>query len=320
MIYSLLYLVVGLVLLIYGAEYTVRGSVAIANKIKIPTVIVGLTIVALGTSAPEFVVSVKAALNGAAGISVGNVVGSNIANILLILGLSSIVFPIKCRRRIFLRDYKFLLLVTFFFVAFAISGSFVRWHGIVFVIMLIAFVYYNYRNSSQGDFGAEVFSPIAAKSWNVVIATTLLGLSGVIVGADVLVKGAVDIARYFKISEETIGLTIIAVGTSLPELATTLTAAIRKQNGVALGNILGSNIWNVVFIMGFTSIITDVEVSKQIVCYDLWVMLLASILLYPVIMTRATISRSEGGVFLVIYVFYLITQVLISRGVWNFVS
>ncbi len=318
MLSSFICLLVGLVLLIYGAEYTVRGSVAIANKIKIPTVIVGLTIVALGTSAPEFVVSLKAALNNAGGIAMGNVVGSNIANILLILGVSSVVFPIKCRRRIFLRDYRFLLLITVIFTLFSISGKLVLWHGIVLVCLLISFIYYSYLNSGKGDFGAEVLSPIASKGWNVVIATTVLGLAGVILGADILVKGAVDIARYFQISEETIGLTIIAVGTSLPELATTLMAAIRKQNGVALGNVLGSNIWNIVCIMGFTSIVTDVEVSRQIVVYDLWIMLLAALLLYPVIMTRATISRVEGSFFLILYTAYIITQVLISRNIWTF--
>ncbi len=320
MINSFILLIIGLVFLIYGAEYTVRGSVAIANKIKIPTVIVGLTIVALGTSAPELVVSIKAALNGSAAIAVGNVVGSNIANILLILGLSSMIFPIKCRRRIFLRDYKFLLLSSILFVVFSLFGRIVCWQGIIFIITLLAFVYYNYLNSSKGDFGSEAISPIATKGWCIIILTTMLGLLGVVYGAHLLVQGAVKIAQYFKISEETIGLTIIAVGTSLPELATTFMAALRKQNGVALGNILGSNIWNIVFIIGTTSIITDIEISKQILLYDLWIMLLATLLLYPAIMTKAKISRFEGSLFFIIYVFYLISQILITKGMWVFAS
>ncbi len=311
-------IIIGFILLMSGAEYTVRGAVAIANKMRIPTIIVGLTVVAFGTSAPEFVVSIRAALEGAAGISIGNVVGSNIANILLILGVASLIYPIKCRRRIFLRDYKFLLVVSAVFVAFALTGSFVRWQGILMLLMLCGFVYYNYRNSKQSDVGSEALSPIAHKKWHVVIEVTLLGLVGIIYGAELLVQGAVDIARILGISEETIGLTVIAVGTSLPELATTIMAAIRRQNGVALGNVLGSNVWNIVFIMGFTSTIVEVKVPAQFIYYDLWVMLLATVLLFPVMMTRARISRGEGAVFLIMYVFYLASQVLITRGIWDF--
>jgi len=310
-------IIIGFVLLMVGAEYTVKGSVAIANKIKISTIIVGLTIVALGTSAPEFVVSIRAALNGAAGISIGNVIGSNIANIFLILGVASLIFPIKCRRRIFLRDYKFLLVVSVVFIAFALTGKFVLWHGIVLLIMLIGFIYYNYRNTSKSTICEGSISPMAHKSWYFVLFVTISGLAGIIYGADLLVKGAVDIAKILGVSDEIIGLTIIAIGTSLPELATTVMAAIRKENGVALGNILGSNIWNIVFIMGFTSVVTDVSVPTQFMYYDIWIMLLATILLLPAMMTRARLSRSEGFVFVFIYSFYIVSQILIAQGTWN---
>lgn len=318
MLYASFLIVVGFILLMSGAEYTVRGAVAIANKMKIPTVIVGLTVVAFGTSAPEFVVSIKAALDGAAGISIGNVVGSNIANILLILGVASVIYPIKCRRRIFLRDYKFLLAVSIIFTAFALTGSFVRWQGIIMLLLLCGFIYFNYRNTKQSTAGSEALSPIAQKKWHVVIEVTLLGLVGIIFGADLLVKGAVDIARILGITEETIGLTVIAIGTSLPELATTVMAAIRRQNGVALGNVIGSNIWNIVFIMGFTSTIVDVKVPAQFIYYDLWIMLLATLLLLPMMMTKARLSRGEGIIFIIIYAFYLGSQILLSQGIWNF--
>ena len=165
MLYSIFLILIGFVLLMGGAEYLVKGAVAIANKLKIPTIIVGLTIVAFGTSAPEFVVSIKAALNNAAGISLGNIIGSNTANILLILGITALISPIKCRRRIFLRDYKFLLAVSVIFALFAFTGTFVRWHGFVLLVVLVWFIYHNYKNTKQEDLAEDASSPIADKNW-----------------------------------------------------------------------------------------------------------------------------------------------------------
>ena len=318
MLYALMFILLGFVLLVGGADYLVKGAVAIANKLKIPPLIVGLTIVAFGTSTPEFVVSIKAALNGAAGIAIGNVVGSNIANILLILGIAAMIYPLKCNRKIFLRDYKFLLFVSVLFALLALSGTFVRWHGVLMLAILAGFVYFNYKNSKAGEVPEDAFSPLASKNWWTVTGITLLGLIGIMYGADLLVKGAVDIARILGVSEEIIGLTIIAVGTSLPELATTVVAAIKKQNGVALGNVVGSNIWNIVFIIGLTSTIVDVNVPKQFLVYDIWVMMLATVLLLPTMMTQSKLSRSEGLVFLVLYVAYVVSQIMIAKGLWNF--
>lgn len=318
MLYASFFIVVGLILLIVGAEYVVKGSVAIANKLKIPMIIVGLTVVALGTSLPEFVVSVKAATSGSAGISIGNVVGSNIANVLLILGSAAVFYPIKCRRRIFLRNYKFLFLVSAIFVAFAMSGKFIFWQGVIMIGLLVAFIYYNYKNSSKVAVSEDSLSPIANKSWAFVILVTVAGLFAIVYGADFLVNGATKIAKMFGVSDEVIGLTIVAVGTSLPELATTIVAAIKRQNDVALGNVIGSNIWNIVFIMGFTSIVTDVNVSKQFMYYDVWVMFLSTMLLYPVMMTKARMNRIEGGVFASVYILYLLSQLMIVRGYWTF--
>ena len=316
MLYALFLILIGFVLLIGGAEYLVRGAVAIANKLKIPAVIVGLTIVAFGTSTPEFVVSIKAAFSGAAGISIGNIVGSNIANILLILGVTSVIYPIVCNRTEFLRDYKFLLFVTILFTVFAMTGTFVMWHGIVMLAILLGFIYFNYRNSKDGEVSEDTVSPLANKNWGIVILVTCAGLAAIMYGSDLLVKGAVEVARILGVSEEIIGLTIVAVGTSLPELATTAVAAIRKQNGVALGNIVGSNIWNIVFIMGLTSSIIDVEVPSQFKVYDIWVMVVATIILLPAMLTKNKLSRIEGGLFLLAYVLYITSQVLLARGVW----
>lgn len=314
MLIPVVLILIGFVLLMGGAEYTVRGSVAIANKLNIPTIIVGLTVVAFGTSAPEFVVSISAALKGSEGIAIGNVVGSNIANLLLILGAAAAIYPISTNRKIFVRDYAFLFLVTLLFVLFAIGGTFVRWQGIILLLMLVVFVYYNYRNSKKSDVTSDAISPIAEKNWYVVLQVTFLGLAAIVFGADLLVRGAVDIARILGVSEEIIGLTVIAFGTSLPELATTGMAAFRKQNGVALGNILGSNIWNIVFIMGVTSTIVNVEVPKQFLQYDLWVMFISTLLFLPLMMSQNKLSRREGILFVFLYLLYLYSQVLIAQG------
>lgn len=307
----------GFILLMAGAEYTVRGSVAIANKLKIPSLIIGLTIVAFGTSAPEFVVSISAALKGSEGIAIGNVVGSNIANLLLILGFAAMIYPITCERKVFLRDYSFLFLVTAVFVAFALGGVFVRWQGLAMLALLVFYIAFNYMNSKKEPANEEeTLSPIADKSWWLVSSVTILGLFGIIYGADLLVGGAVQMAKILGISEEIIGLTIIAFGTSLPELAVTGMAAFRRQNDVALGNIIGSNIWNIVFIMGATATMTNVEVPKQFMQYDMWVMLGSTLLLLPLMCTKNRLSRVEGGVFVATYIMYLISQILINRGIW----
>ena len=318
MLYAIFLIIAGFILLMGGAEYLVKGAVDIASKLKIPTIIVGLTIVAFGTSTPEFVVSIKAAINGSAGISVGNVIGSNIANILLILGVTALISPIKCRRRIFLRDYKFLFVVSLLFSLFTLNEKIDTWQGGIFLLMLLGFIYHNYKNSSQEDID-DSEEKDADKSWLKVILITLGGLLAILFGADILVKGAVNMARILGVSEEIIGLTIIAVGTSLPELATTVLATLRRQTGVALGNIVGSNIWNIVFIMGATSTITEVNVPKQFIYYDVWVMLVSTLVLYPAMMTKARLTRLEGFLFLVAYIAYIISQILISKGIWNII-
>lgn len=292
MVTLFLLILAGFVLLIAGADFIVKSSVAMANKLKIPPLIVGLTVVAFGTSAPEFVVSLTSALEGAEGLVLGNVVGSNTANILLILGSSALIFPIYVNRRAFFRDYGFLLLVT-----------------------LAAFIVLNYL-SARNKAGGEYVSAWDHKSWPFVIVAAVLGLAAIVYGADLLVDGAVGIAKALGVSEEIIGLTVIAVGTSLPELATSCVAAWRKQSDLAVGNVLGSNIWNIVFIMGAAAVVTDVEVPAQFVRYDMWVMLAAMLLLLLPVWRRAYIGRIYGVLFVICYLAYLTSQVLIARGLF----
>ncbi len=317
MLLSIGLITIGFILLMVGADITVKGGVAIANKLNIAPVIIGLTILAFGTSAPEFVVSIKAAFRGAEGIVLGNIIGSNIGNILLILGVAAMIAPISSDKKTFFRDYKFLLAVTLLFVAIAHFGLFGRAHGIVMLALLFGFIWFNYKNSKdkpQED-DEETHSPYASKSWMSVIAITALGLGIIVYGGELLVNGAVTIAELLGVSEEIIGLTIIAIGTSLPELAVSAIAAYRGQSSVALGNIVGSNIWNIVFIMDFTATVTNVEVPNQFINYDNLVMLGATLILWPIMMTKGRISRLEGALFFMCFVAYIASQILITKGV-----
>ncbi len=309
-------IILGLVMLVGGAEFLVKGAVAIASKLKIPTLVIGLTIVALGTSVPEFVVSLKSALNGNAGISVGNVIGSNIANVLLVLGASAVIFPVTCSGKAFYRDFSFLFMVTLVFAFFIVNGKLVSWNGWVMLTMLVLFVLYNYNNAKDDPMEDDIPDQLANKGWVSILVAAMGGMFAIVYGTDFLVYGAVKIATELGVSEEIIGLTIVAIGTSFPELATSCVAAFRHQNGIALGNVLGSNIWNIVFIMGATSVITDVKVADQFILYDLWVMLFSSFMLLPIMMFKNKITRLEGAVMLCGYIVYTYSQVLLAQGSW----
>lgn len=312
---SLLWVALGFVMLMGGAEYAVRGAVAIANRLHIPTLIIGLTIVALGTSVPEFVVSMKAALNGNAGISVGNVIGSNISNVLLVLGVSALIHPICCDGKAFYRDFSFLFIVTLVFAFFVVNGKFINWNGWVLLAFLVPFLVYNYLGAkNEPSVDDALPSQLMNKGWLIILASLAGGLVGIAYGTEFLMKGAIDLARIWGVSEEMIGLTIVAVGTSMPELATSCVAAFRRQNGIALGNVIGSNIWNIVFVMGATSVITDVKVADQFILFDIWVMMFASFMLLPIMMFKNKISRGEGAFMFVCFVAYMYAQVMIAKG------
>ncbi|MDR1694999.1 MAG: calcium/sodium antiporter [Lactobacillaceae bacterium] len=311
-------ILVGFVLLTISAEYTVMGSVAIANKLKIPTLIVGLTIVAFGTSAPEFVVSIKAAFEGASGIALGNIVGSNITNIAFILGLAALIHPILSKKPVFSFDYLMLFFVSALFLIFCLMGELVLWHGIVFILIMAGFIYFNYQDAKvSGEDPEDAVSSIAEKKWWFVIAVTALGFIGIIYGSDILVTGAVDLARLLGVSETIIGLTIIALGTSLPELATSVMAAIRKQNDVALGNIVGSNIWNILFIIGASASFVNIDVPVQLIRYDLWVMLGVAVFFMFLVWRQRKVSRAGGLALIFIYIVYIISQILMAKGIFS---
>ncbi len=307
-------LIIGLVLLSGGADYLIRGAVAVARRFDISPLVIGLTIVALGTSLPELVVCVRAALAGAAGISVGNVVGSNIANILFILGAGALVFPISANRSHFLRDSTIMVGATLLFVGIALTGSFAFGPGLVMVALLFGFLIFSYMQGKKH--GAKDLSMIDIDEADVEktvapgLATVWIlgGLAAVAFGADLLVDGATTIARRLGVGEEVIGLTMVAVGTSLPELATVVAAAARKHTDLVVGNVMGSNIFNILGVMGVTAIVADVPVTAQILSFDIWVMTAVAILLVPFMLSGNVLSRREGAICLLVYVGYIAVQ------------
>ncbi|MEM6761635.1 MAG: calcium/sodium antiporter [Pseudomonadota bacterium] len=301
---TILTLLAGLVLLLAGGDGLVRGAVSLAQRLGVSPLVIGLTLVGFGTSTPELVASVQAALIDAPGIAVGNIVGSNIANILLILGISAIILPISATRDVLRRDGTVLLASSVAMVAIVLSGSLERWLGVVLIASLAvytiaSFVAAQRRGTDGEDASGQSYGLFVS------LALTVGGIGAVILGADLLVKAAIDIARIAGLSQAVIGLTVVAVGTSLPELVTSVMAALRGQGQVALGNIIGSNIFNILGIAGAAALVTRVPIPPQIIALDVWVMLGASILLIIFAMTGRGISRWQGATLLACYVVYL---------------
>ena len=311
MLVDLAQVAAGLVILLVAGDLLVRGAVNMALRLGIPALMVGMTIVAFGTSAPELLVSVKAVLEDAGGLALGNVVGSNIANILLVLGLPALVSALAVNREV-LRDYLMMLAVSVLFIALALTGVIGGWQALVLLGAFALFMADSIRRGRKArtqpdDLEGADMSMSGAK----IALFTLIGIAGLPLGASLLVSGAVDIAETLGVSDLMIGLTVVAVGTSLPELATTLMAAIRREGGVALGNIIGSNLFNLALILGVAGLFGRMEIPAQMIQLDLWVMLGATLLLAWFIWTQKPISRIWGGALLLGYGGYIwaLTQI-----------
>jgi cation:H+ antiporter len=301
---------VGLAILLLSGDFLVRGAVNLSLRLGVPALIVSLTIVAFGTSAPELLIAISAVDEGASGIAVGNVIGSNIANVLLVLGMPALLSTLdfsECDTR---RDFYIMLGSTVVFIALAATGQFGWWQGAILLIMLAGFLgsavwrakCQTEVSSSEGD-DLEGLDP-DLPMWKA-LGFLLLGLIGLPMGADILVDNVVYIARAYGISEEIIGLTLIAIGTSLPELATTVMAGLRNQAEVALGNVIGSNIFNVLGIIGVTTLFDEIYVSASFFALDIWVMLASALVLTPFVFLNWRISRHFGALFLGTYTLYL---------------
>jgi len=305
-------LTAGLALLLLGGEALVRGAVAAAHRLGVSPVVAGLVLVGFGTSAPELVTSVTATLNDAPALAVGNVVGSNICNILLILGVTAALFPVDIDRRAFARDGTVLALATAAAVAVVLVGHIGRPVGLALVAAVVVYVVLTYRHERRTHSPAEtVYAEEAeVKSGGALGLWTGLGLAlagtvGVITGADLLVDAATILARAAGVSEAVIGLTIVALGTSLPELATAVMAGLKRQSEVAFGNVIGSNIFNILFILGATAGVRPLTIPAEIVRLDVWVMLAATAAMFWMVRSGFRVSRREGAVLLAGYALYI---------------
>jgi cation:H+ antiporter len=308
---TLILMFLGLVILVKGADLFVDGSVGIAKKFKVPSIVIGLTLVAFGTSAPEAAVSIQASLNGANGIALGNVVGSNLFNLLFILGLTAIIQPVSIHLNSLKKELPFMLLVTAMglFLAFEGDGSFMfsRFDGIVLLLMFGMYLYSMLDMMKQEEEPLDLsYKPIhLPKS----IMFTLIGLAMIVLGADWTVKGAVWIAQLLGVSDLIIGLTIIAAGTSLPELVTSIVAAKKGESDIAIGNIVGSNIFNLLLVLGLASSITSIHLTQDAIL-DIIILLSGSILAVILMATGRIVTRKEGVFLVVSYVSYVIYRIL----------
>ncbi|WMS42887.1 calcium/sodium antiporter [Acuticoccus sp. MNP-M23] len=295
----------GFVALLIGGELLVRGASAIAVRLGISPLVVGVVIVGFGTSAPELVTCVRAALAGSPGIAMGNIVGSNIANILLILGAAALMRPFITSRDAVIRDGSIVIITAIAFGAAAWTGLIERWMGAIFVVALVAYIIYTIRADRRKP--SEIEDVPAADSTPLILSIVYLlaGLVLVLVGAEYLVKGAVAVATLYNVSEEIIGLTLVAVGTSLPELATSIMAAIRRHSEIALGNVLGSNVYNTIGIGGITALVSPIPVSNGMRTFDVPMMVLISIMLVVVVATGRRVTRWEGAALLALYVGFI---------------
>lgn len=297
------YLIAGLIGLFFGGEALVRGSVGIARRMALPPLLIGLTVVGFGTSTPELLVSVDAAWRGVPDIAVGNIVGSNIANILLIVGLSALVWPIRVMGATLPRDTAVMMAAALILLPIFAMEQIARLSGFALFAGLVAYLVWAYLKPGQAETDADDLKPPA--STVVSVLWIIGGLVALLVGARLLVDGAVSIARGYGISEAFIGLTIVAIGTSLPELATSLIAAFRRQSEIAIGNIIGSNIFNVLGIFGVTAMVAPIPVAPRFLSFDLPIMIAVSLVLTGLLLTRPVIGRGVGILMLAGYIAYV---------------
>lgn len=311
--------IIGFVLLIKGADLLVTGSASVAKKLNISSLVIGLTIVAFGTSAPEFVVNIFASIEGNTEIAIGNVLGSNIANVLLILGISAMIYPLATKKNTVWKEIPLSLLAALILAIMAndtlIDGALysglTRIDGMVLLAFFVIFMYYTFGIAKVSGTADE--SQFKQLSYPKSIAYIVLGLSGLVLGGKWIVDGAVKIAGLFDISESLIGLTVVAVGTSLPELATSAVAAYKKQSDIAIGNIVGSNIFNIFFILGSSAVVRPLPFSRSSDS-DMMMSILSGLVLFVFMFIgkKHTIQRWQGVLLIFMYILY-VTYLIINR-------
>jgi cation:H+ antiporter len=312
---TLVLFVIGLGLLIVGAELLVKGASRLAAAVGISPLVIGLTVVAFGTSSPEMAVSVSTALQGQTDLSVGNVVGSNIFNVLFILGISAVITPLLVQRQLIRLDVPIMVGVSIVALLFTLDGSVSRLEGVILfagIVSYTVFLIVQARRETKAKDGADEYDKeFSEKPRNAMdtlknVAFVAAGLVLLVVGSNWLVDGAIAIAKAIGVDDVVIGLTIVAAGTSLPEVATSILAAIRKERDIAVGNVVGSNIFNVLAVLGLSSIVapTGLQVAPSMIDFDIWVMIAVAVACLPIFFTGNEISRWEGFVFLGYYIAY----------------
>ena len=296
----------GFILLGGGGEGLVSGAVSLGDRLKVPPLIIGLTVIAFGTSAPELTVSIQAAFQGQPDIALGNIIGSNISNMLLVFGISALIQPIIVKGKELNRDGIFMLLVTLGFCFVAFYGDITRLVALGMVGVIGFYTVYLYRLGSDVDATQEVSENLlAGASIFVCLVILALGTIAVVWGSDLLIKGAVILATEFGVSEGVIGLTVVAIGTSLPELAISILAALRGHAALAVGNIVGSNIYNILLILGVTGLVHPIAIAPDFLLIDIWMLLGVSGLTVFLLSCQHGISRVFGGLFLATYIIYI---------------
>lgn len=305
-----LLLIIGFVFLIKGADFFVDGASAIAKIFKVPPILIGLTIVAFGTSAPEAAVSINAALIGSNEIALGNVIGSNIFNLLMVIGVAAIINPLKIQRTTILKEFPFAILTSV--VLFIVGADIVlqktstniisRADGLILIALFFVFIYYLVEMAimSKEDYKDDVKKISLQKS----IIITIVGVIGIMFGAEWVVDSSSAIAIHFGMSKSLVGLTFVAVGTSLPELVTSVVAAIKKESDIAMGNVIGSNMLNVLFVLGISATIRPIPMSPTII-YDMVFLLAVTLLTFIFSITKKTIFKSEGVILTLLYITYM---------------
>lgn len=326
-IWMYVWLVIGFVCLIKGADFFVDGSSSIAKIFNVPTVIIGLTIVAMGTSAPETAVSISAALQGANEIAVSNVVGSNFFNLLMVVGICAILQPINITRALIKRDYPYSIFATILLLVFLVIGHIItgnptltRADGIMMLIFFIAYLIMLIRSTlieiARGD-KVEI-EEVKSHSLPVSIALILVGLAGIVVGGDLVVKSATEIATVFGMSNTLIGLTIVAMGTSLPELVTSIVAAKKGEADLALGNVIGSNIFNILLVLGISSTVHGIAVQFDSVIDTVLLIVVNLVVLAILLKKKSSIGRSVGIIMVLMYIVYTAYIIMRNYGMLPF--
>lgn len=313
------WLIMGLAVLVAGGEFLVRGAVGIAKKAHISTLVIGMTVISFGTSAPELFVSIGSALDGNPAIAIGNVVGSNIANIALVLGITVLIFPVVVDRNSKIVDWPMMMGATLLFFLFSLDLIIELWEGAVLFGILVVFTYLLVRNSrrstkkAKAEAEAEEDDDIAKVKDKIGLSIlfTLIGLVGLYFGAEWLIKGAVEIASSFGMEERVIAVTVVAFGTSVPELVTSAVAAFKGETDISVGNLIGSNIFNIMAVIGVTAIVKPIDVDAVILNNDMWWMIAISVALLPLMLIGKKIGRLKGALLFSTYVIY-ITLILMT--------